>query len=83
MLSTLNLFGLLETLTRATWASAFVAALFALHPLNVESVVWISERKGLLSTFFGLLSVLAYASYAKRGGLGRYLLVAGKRHPIR
>jgi protein O-mannosyl-transferase len=50
----------------ATWRSALVAALFALHPLHVESVAWVSERKDVLSTFFGLLSLLAYTNYAQR-----------------
>ena len=47
------------------WPSAFVAALFAWHPLHVESVAWISERKDVLSTFFALLTLLAYARYAQ------------------
>ena len=51
-------------LTGASWRSAIVAALFALHPLHVESVAWVSERKDVLSTFFGLLALLAYAKYA-------------------
>jgi tetratricopeptide (TPR) repeat protein len=58
------LFWLLATMTAAFWRSAFVAALFALHPLHVESVAWISERKGLLSALFALLAVLAYAKYS-------------------
>jgi Flp pilus assembly protein TadD len=62
------LFLLLRRLTRATWRSAFVAALFALHPLHVESVAWISERKDVLSTFFGLLALWAYACYAQGTG---------------
>ena len=57
------LFLLLERLTRARWRSALVASLFALHPLHVESVAWISERKDVLSTFFALLSMLAYVRY--------------------
>jgi tetratricopeptide (TPR) repeat protein len=57
------LFLLLQRLTGAQWRSAIVAALFALHPLHVESVAWISERKDVLSTFFGLLSLLVYAKY--------------------
>jgi tetratricopeptide (TPR) repeat protein len=60
------LFALLLRLTNALWPSAFVAALFAWHPLHVESVAWISERKDVLSTFFGLMALLAYARYAQR-----------------
>jgi tetratricopeptide (TPR) repeat protein len=56
---------LLNRLTGALWQSAFVAALFALHPLRVESVVWISERKDVLSAFFCMLSVGAYVRYAE------------------
>ena len=58
------LFLLLRRLTGAPWRSAFVAAIFALHPLRVESVVWISERKDVLSTFFWMLAVGAYVRYA-------------------
>jgi protein O-mannosyl-transferase len=60
------LFALLLRLTGGLWPSAFVAALFAWHPLHVESVAWISERKDVLSTCFALLSLLAYAGYVKR-----------------
>jgi tetratricopeptide (TPR) repeat protein len=60
------LFLLLLRLTRELWPSAFVAALFAWHPLHVESVAWISERKDVLSTFFALLTLLAYVRYAQR-----------------
>ncbi len=56
---------LLLRLTGELWPAAFVAALFAWHPLHVESVAWISERKDVLSTFFALLTLLAYAKYAK------------------
>jgi Flp pilus assembly protein TadD len=70
------LFGLLRTLTGAMWPSAVVAGLFALHPLHVESVAWISERKDVLSTFFGFLALLAYVGYARRGGARRLWLVA-------
>jgi hypothetical protein len=59
-------------MTRRRWPSAFVAALFALHPLHVESVAWVAERKDVLSTFFGLLSMAAYVRYARRGGAGSY-----------
>jgi len=48
------------------WPSAFVAALFAIHPLNVESVAWVAERKNVLSTFFWLLTMWAYARYAQK-----------------
>ena len=56
---------LLLRLTGEGWPSLFVAALFAWYPLHVESVAWISERKDVLSTFFALLTLLAYAKYAK------------------
>ena len=59
-------FLLLNHLTRTLWSSAFVAAMFALHPLRVESVVWVSERKDVLSTFFWMLTVGAYARYADK-----------------
>jgi protein O-mannosyl-transferase len=61
----LLLFLLLRRLTGARWPSAVVAALFAWHPLHVESVAWVSERKDVLSTCFGLLTLLAYAGYAR------------------
>src|SRR5882724_3781515 len=57
------LFVLLLRLTKKIWPSAFVAALFAWHPLHVESVAWISERKDVLSTFFALLALLSYAKF--------------------
>ena len=52
-----------------------VAALFALHPLNVESVAWVAERKGVLSTLFWMLTLAAYLGYVKRPGIMRYGLV--------
>jgi tetratricopeptide (TPR) repeat protein len=64
--NTILLFILLLRLTGALWPCAFVAALFAWHPLHVESVAWISERKDVLSTFFALLSLLNYATYAQK-----------------
>ncbi|HEY1663155.1 MAG TPA: hypothetical protein VGI03_12115 [Verrucomicrobiae bacterium] len=62
--NTLLLFLLLKNLTGARWRSAFVAAAFAWHPLHVESVAWASERKDVLSAFFWMLTLLAYAKYA-------------------
>ena len=59
------LFGALRQMTRGLWSSALVAALFALHPLQVESVAWVAERKNVLSTLFFLLTVWAYAQYAR------------------
>jgi tetratricopeptide (TPR) repeat protein len=59
------LFLALKSMTGAVWRSVVVAGLFALHPLRVESVAWITERKDVLSAFFGLLALLAYARYAK------------------
>ncbi len=77
VLNTLLLFELFRFLTGKIWRSAFVAALFALHPLHVESVAWISERKDVLSTFFWLLTMLAYARYVKLPSTPRYLLAVG------
>jgi len=70
----LLLFLFLSRLTGALWRSALVAALFAWHPLHVESVAWVSERKDVLSTLFWLLTMWAYVRYTERPGLGRYLL---------
>ena len=72
--NTLLLFLALRTMTGARWRSAAVAFLFALHPLHVESVAWVSERKDVLSTFFILLSLIAYISYAKKQVIAWYLL---------
>lgn len=72
----LLLFHVLRRMTGLLWTSAFVAALFAVHPLHVESVAWISERKDVLSTLFWMLTMLAYVRYAERPGVGRYVLVA-------
>lgn len=66
----------LHRLTRAPVASALVAALFAVHPLHVESVAWIAERKDVLSTAFGFAALWAYARYAERPRPGAYLAVA-------
>jgi tetratricopeptide (TPR) repeat protein len=64
--NTLLLFILLNRLTATRWPSAFVAALFALHPLHVESVAWVSERKDVLSTFWGILALIGYTQYTQQ-----------------
>jgi len=70
----LLLFAVLRRMTGALWRPAFVSALFALHPLHVESVAWVAERKDVLSTLFWLLTMLAYAGYAERPTRARYVL---------
>jgi tetratricopeptide (TPR) repeat protein len=75
-LNVLLLFLLLHRATRLAGRSALVAALFALHPLNVESVVWIAERKNVLSTAFFFLAIGAYGWYALKPSVKRYVLVA-------
>jgi protein O-mannosyl-transferase len=75
--STLLLFFALYRATRQPWRCALVAGIFALHPLRVESVAWISERKDVLSTFFEMLTLLLYVNYAAKPDLRRYLLMAG------
>jgi tetratricopeptide (TPR) repeat protein len=64
---------LLDRMTGSFWSSAFVAALFALHPLHVESVAWLSERKDVLSAFFWILTTLAYVRYVEHTSPARYL----------
>ncbi len=73
--NTLLLFWVLKEMTGAVWPSAFVAAVFALHPIHVESVAWVAERKDVLSGLFWLLTLAAYIKYAQRPGILRYLLV--------
>ncbi len=70
------LFAALRAATRATWSSGLVAALFALHPLRVESVAWAAERKDLLAGLFWMLALLAHAAHARRPSTGRRVLVA-------
>ena len=75
--STLLLFSVLNRMTDATWRSAAVAALFAWHPLHVESVAWVSERKDVLCGFFWMLTLWLYVRYAARPSTARYLLALG------
>ena len=75
MANAVLLFVVLRWMTGATWRSGLVAALFALHPLHVESVAWAAERKDVLSTFFWLLTMVAYLHYVNRPGGKRYFLV--------
>jgi Flp pilus assembly protein TadD len=75
VLNAVLLFALLCKMTGSLGRSAFVAALFAVHPLHVESVAWLSERKDVLSTFLGLLTLWAYVEYARRPERKRYFLV--------
>jgi tetratricopeptide (TPR) repeat protein len=74
--NTLLVFWFVLRTTHARWPSALVAALFALHPLHVESVAWASERKDTLSTFCGLLSLIAYTRYAEAPSRSRYAWTA-------
>ncbi len=77
VLNVLFLFQALLGMTGLPWRGAFVAALFAIHPLHVESVAWVTERKDVLSTLFWMLTLLAYARWAERKGAARYALVVG------
>jgi Flp pilus assembly protein TadD len=70
--NTLLLFIVLRSMTGALWRSGFVAALFALHPLHVESVAWVAERKDVLSTLFWMLTLWCYVAYVRKPGLRRY-----------
>jgi tetratricopeptide (TPR) repeat protein len=74
--SAVLLFGALRVMTGAFWRSFAVAALFTVHPLRVESVAWVAERKDVLSTFFGIAALLVYGFYARRPSVARYLAVA-------
>jgi tetratricopeptide (TPR) repeat protein len=75
ILNTLLLFFVFKRMSKDIWQSGFVAALFALHPLHVESVAWLAERKDVLSTFFWVLTLWSYLRYVERSGLNRYLPV--------
>ncbi len=74
IMNTILLLVWLNTMTGDFWKSSFVAALFALHPLHVESVAWIAERKDVLSTFFSFLTLLSYTHYCKKKNRQQYLL---------
>lgn len=71
--SVLILFIFLQRATGKTWTSAFAAAVFAVHPLRVESVAWVTERKDVLSVFFWMLTMWAYLRYVERPGTARYM----------
>src|SRR5437667_9457648 len=70
------LFRVLQEMTGVVWRSAFVAALFAIHPLHVESVAWVAERKDVLSGVFFILTLGAYARYARRPSVARYIMMS-------
>ena len=72
IVSSVLLFGLLLQMTGALWRSAVVALLFSLHPLRVESVAWVAERKDVLSTFFWIATTWAYVHYVRKPGVRRY-----------
>ena len=75
LVNTLLLFGVLRRMTGRLWQPGFVAALFALHPMHVESVAWVAERKDLLSTLFGLLALWFYTRYAQKPSVSKYIPV--------
>jgi hypothetical protein len=70
------LFLILKKMTGAIWPSAFVVAVFGLHPLGVESVAWVAERKNVLSSFFAFLTIWAYFWYSQKPGWRRYAVIA-------
>ena len=75
LMNTLLLFLVFRRMTGHLWRSGFVAALFALHPLHVESVAWVAERKDVLCAFFWMLTVWSYIRYVERPGVYRYLVI--------
>ena len=75
IVNTVLLFILLNWMTGAVWPSSLVAALFALHPLHVESVTWVAERKDVLCALFWILSILAYVRYTRNRSKMNYLLL--------
>jgi len=75
VMSALLLFLVVHRMTKEVWPSAFIAALFAIHPIHVESVAWISERKDVLSAFFWMLTMGAYISYVKQPGRRKYFYI--------
>lgn len=75
VVSSLLLFWLFNRMTTSVWRSAFVAAIFALHPLRVESVAWVAERKDVLSAFFWMMTLCFYVYYTEKTTIQRYLLV--------
>src|SRR5213593_4755289 len=70
------LFLLFQKMTGALWRSAFVAAIFAIHPMRVESVAWIAERKDVLSGVFFMLTLGAYVHYTRGPSIGRYVTMS-------
>jgi len=75
--NSLLVFLVFRRMTGALWKSAFVAAVFAFHPVNVDSVAWVAERKNVLSTLFWLLTMWAYTGYVREGGAKRYFSALG------
>jgi tetratricopeptide (TPR) repeat protein len=75
ILSTLLLFWLFNRMTGAVWRSAFIATIFSLHPLRVESIAWVAERKDVLSAFFWMLTLCVYVCYTEKPAIKRYFLV--------
>ncbi len=75
LLNTLLLYHLLQRTTKAQWRSFFVAAVFAIHPLHIEPVVWISSRKDVLSTFFFFLTIIVYVQYVQKKSKLKYILL--------